>query len=257
MKLEIKHLSFSYDGKRKILNDISLSFREGEFIAILGRNGAGKTTLFKTLLGLLKTKEGEVFVDEQPFLSLSARERAKCIAYIPQESHPSFSYSVLTSVLMGTTNMVSTLASPGAGEVERAMEALKKFHIDHLARRNVNSLSGGERQLVLCARAIAQNARILLFDEPTSNLDWANQIKTLENIKALTSEGYLAIVSTHNLEQALNYADRLVLLGGGKINADATAKEIASSSLLSTFYEIPVEVEEYRGRYICIPREVP
>lgn len=255
MKLEIKDLTFSYDRKKNVLDGISTSFESGEFTVVLGRNGAGKTTLFKNLLGLLKPQKGEVICDGIPFSGMSVREKARKIAYIPQESNPAFSYSVLTSVLMGTTSMISSLSSPKEKEIRKAYEALEKFHIADIAGRKTNTLSGGERQLVLCARAVAQEAGILLFDEPTSNLDWANQIKTLENIRALTRDGYTAIVSTHNLEQALNFASRIILIKDGKLCYDASPAELASSCLLSSFYDIDISVEEYNGHYICIPRE--
>ena len=255
MKLETNGLMFSYDGRRNVLDDISLSFHEGEFVVLLGRNGAGKTTLFRNLLGLLKADGGSVYVDGRDFLSMSARERAGYMAYIPQESHPDFSYSVLTSVLMGTTSSLSMLASPGRRQLETAYEALERFGLAPFANRMVDSLSGGERQLVLCARAIAQGSRILLFDEPTSSLDWANQIRTLDTIRSLTREGYLAIVSTHNLEQALNWATRLVLLKNGKVHADGTSGELACSCFLSSFYDMDIRVEKMEGHYVCIPQE--
>ena len=254
MRLDIRGLSFSYDGQRQILDKLDLSFSCGDFVVVLGRNGAGKTTLFRNLLGLLRPQSGTVEVDGVDFLHLSAKERAKRIAYIPQESHPSFSYSVLTTVLMGTTSQISTLASPGQKETEAALAALRRFGIEDLASRRVDSLSGGERQLVMCARALAQKAPILLFDEPTSSLDWGNQIRTLENIRRLTKEGYLAIVSTHNLEQALNYASRIVMLCDGKLVADASPQELAMQGSLSSFYGLDVSVERIRGHYVCIPQ---
>ena len=254
MRLDIRGLSFSYDGQRQILDKLDLSFSCGDFVVVLGRNGAGKTTLFRNLLGLLRPQSGTVEVDGVDFLHLSAKERAKRIAYIPQESHPSFSYSVLTTVLMGTTSQISTLASPGQKEMETALAALRRFSIEDLASRRVDSLSGGERQLVMCARALAQNAPILLFDEPTSSLDWGNQIRTLSTIRGLVGEGYLALVSTHNVEQALNYASRLVLLDGGRIVADGSPGELAASSILGEFYDLEVDISRINGHYVCIPK---
>lgn len=254
MRLDISRLTFSYDGKRKILDDISLSFHEGEFVAILGRNGAGKTTFFKNLLGLLKCQEGRMSIDGAELAGLSVRERAKRLAYIPQSTSTVFSYSVLTSVLMGTTNNISTLSTPSEAQYRRARLAMEKFGIAALAGRTVDSLSGGERQLVLCARAIAQQADVLIFDEPTSNLDWGNQIRTLSTIRGLVGEGYLALVSTHNVEQALNYASRLVLLDGGRIVADGSPGELASSSILGEFYDLEVDISRINGHYVCIPK---
>lgn len=254
MTLETKGLTFSYDGKRKVLDDVSFSVSSGQAVAILGRNGAGKTTLFKNLLGLLKGS-GQIMLDGTDLAELKAKDRAKKLAYIPQESSSVFPYSVFTTVLMGTTNNVSTLSTPGKKEEDGAWEALERFGIRDLAHRKLDSLSGGERQLVLCARAVAQNAPVLLFDEPTSSLDWGNQIRTLHLIKSLVRDGYIALVSTHNLEQALNWADRLVLIEGGRVVADASPAQLASSGILSSFYSMPLTVRCIEGRYICFEEE--
>ena len=254
MKLEIKDLSFSYP-KRKVIDDLSLTFHEGEFVILLGRNGAGKTTLMKNLLGLLKPDAGSILIDGQDINNLNNRERAKLLAYIPQEARQTFAYSVFSTVLMGTTASISPFATPGEVEEEKAMEALKRFGIEALKDRAINAISGGERQLVLCARAIAQNARILLFDEPTSNLDWGNQIRVLESIRSLTKEGYLALVTTHNLEQALNYGERIILLDEGKIMADAFPSLLASSGVMKDFYSISLKIKNIDGHYICLPED--
>lgn len=252
MKLEIENLSFSYP-KGKVLDNLSVSFREGEFAVLLGRNGAGKTTLMKNLLGLLKPTSGRILIDGINTAEMKNRERARKLAYIPQESQQSFAYSVFSTVLMGTTAAISTLSTPGKAEEEKAMAALRRFGIEHLKDRAVNAVSGGERQLVLCARAIAQDADILLFDEPTSSLDWGNQIRVLESIRSLTEEGYTAIVSTHNLEQALNYASRIILMEDGHIKADCTPEEMAEGGTMRHFYSVSLEIRNIDGHYICIP----
>lgn len=252
MKLEIDKLSFSYP-KGNVLDNLSLEFDKGEFAVLLGRNGAGKTTLMKNLLGLLKPSAGKILIDGIDTSTIKNRERARKIAYIPQESRQSFAYTVFSTVLMGTTATISTLSTPGKAEEERAMEALKRFGIEDLKDRHINAISGGERQLVLCARAVCQNADILLFDEPTSSLDWGNQIRVLESIKSLTEEGYLAIVSTHNLEQALNYASRIILLEDGRVKEDTTPELLSKSSAMKHFYSVDLEIRNIDGHYICIP----
>lgn len=254
MKLEIESLSFSYT-KGKVLDNLSLTFREGEFAVLLGRNGAGKTTLMKNLLGLLKPSSGRILIDGIDTSEMKNRERARKLAYIPQESQQSFAYSVFSTVLMGTTASISTLSTPGKAEEEKAMAALRRFGIEHLKDRAVNAISGGERQLVLCARAIAQDAGILLFDEPTSSLDWGNQITVLESIKSLTEEGYTAIVSTHNLEQALNYASRIILMENGHVKADSTPADLAKGEQMKHFYSVALTISNIGGHYICLPEK--
>lgn len=256
MTFTAENLVFSYSKKGpKVLDGFSCSFTGGEFVTLLGRNGAGKTTFFRNCLGTLKGT-GRIEVDGRDLRSMKPRERASTIAYIPQDSKPAFSYSVLTTVLMGTTPSVSTLSSPKEAEVERALSALGKFGIAHLANRKLDGVSGGERQLALCARAVAQEAKVLLFDEPTSNLDWANQIRTLDLIRKLTGDGYLAIVSTHNIEQALNWSTSIILLKDGKVAAQGRPEDIAAPGLLSDFYGMGVEVSRHQGRWLCAPGEV-
>lgn len=253
-ELEIKNLSFSY-ARHKVLNDVSLKADGGEFISLLGKNGAGKTTLFKLLLSLIKKQEGTILIDGKNADLMTSRERAKYFSYIPQESRQNFAYTVLTSVLMGSSATLSPFRSPTRADEEKALLNLKRFDIDGLKNRNVCELSGGERQLVLSARALLQDARFLLFDEPTSNLDYGNQIKVLRNIKALTKEGYTAIVSTHNLEQSLNYSSRIILLDEGKICFDGDAESLSKSSILTNFYNVKLKLIKAEGVWVCLPLE--
>lgn len=252
MRLEVKDLSVSYP-KHEVLNNVSFSSESGEFISLLGVNGSGKTTLFKSILGLLKTTSGSVSIDGENLNNMSAKERAKKTAYIPQETKQVFAYSVLSSVLMGCTSNISTLSSPHEKEVEIAIDALKTLGIEHLKDRNINALSGGERQLVLCARALSTRAKCLLFDEPTASLDYGNQISVLSTIHNLTKQGYLAIVSTHNVEQALNFSTRIILLANKKITFNGTPEMLASSDIFKHFYSIPLSVIKHDGRFYIRP----
>lgn len=253
--LEISNLSFSYS-KRPVLENISLSAKGGEFISLLGANGSGKTTLFKSILGLLKIKSGSVSINGEELCAMSIKDRAKKTAYIPQETKQIFAYSVLSQVLMGCTANISTLSSPGEKETEIALEALRTLGIEHLKDRNINALSGGERQLVLCARALAGKAKCLLFDEPTASLDYGNQISVLSTIYKLTKNGYLAIVSTHNVEQALNFSTRIVLLENKRITFNGTPEQLVNSDILERFYSIPLSVIKHDGRYYIKPESI-
>ena len=187
---------------------------------------------------------------------MSIKERAKKTAYIPQETKQVFAYSVLSQVLMGCTANISTLASPGEKEVQTALDALKTLGIEHLKDRNINALSGGERQLVLCARALAGKAKCLLFDEPTASLDYGNQISVLSIIHKLTKSGYLAIVSTHNVEQALNFSTRIILLNNKQITFNGTPEQLVNSDILERFYMTPLSVIKIDGRYYIKPESI-
>ncbi len=253
--LKAERLTFSYP-RKEVFHDISFEAGKGEFICLLGPNGAGKTTLFKTLLSLLKPVSGRISIDGKDIASMQEKERARLVAYIPQEASKVFNHTVKAYVLMGLTPNLSTLSSPKEKDEKIAIAALKRLGIEELKDRGIQSLSGGERQLVLIARALATGAQILLFDEPTSNLDWGNQIKVLRTIKRLTEEGCTAIVSTHNLEQALNYSDRIILLEKGSIKAQGSPAELAEGDELENLYSTPLSILHIAKQYVCIPKEV-
>ena len=157
--MKIKNLSFSY-GDREVLKNVSFSAEYGQFLSVLGPNGVGKSTLFRCMLGLLTPTGGSVSIEEEPILSMSAAQLAKRIAYIPQSHHPVFNFSVFDMVLMGTTAQTPTFATPRKKQFRQVEEALNKLGISHLRDRSYSNISGGERQLVLIARAIAQQAKI-------------------------------------------------------------------------------------------------
>jgi iron complex transport system ATP-binding protein len=254
MGIEIKNLSFSY-GDRPILQDISFSVGEGELLSILGPNGVGKSTLFRCILGLPSGYTGEVLVDGINARSFSAREAAKHIAYIPQSSHPMFNYSVFDIVLMGRTSGLGSFRSPGKADREKCLRALEKIGISHLAGRCFHRLSGGEQQLVLIARALAQDAPILMLDEPTANLDYGNQLRVLEQVRKLAAEGYTVIQTTHNPEQSYLFSDRILAIQNGRVLTQGTPAEVLTAENMEELYQVEVEVVrlyEDRAR-ICVP----
>ena len=201
---------------------------------IIGLSGAGKSTLVRCLLGFLTPQAGEIRLSGRPLSAYSRREAAGKIAYIPQSSEPIFNYTVIDTVLMGTTGTMNVLQRPGRRQQEAAMQALQRLGIEALAQRGIGTISGGERQLALIARAL----------EPTANLDFGNQQRVLAQIRALTARGYTVLLSTHNPEHALHYAHRVLALQDGHIAADGPTETALTPQLLQTLYGIQAILAE-------------
>ena len=254
MSIEVKNLSFSY-GDRPVLHDISFSVEKGEFLSILGPNGVGKSTLFRCVLGLLSGYTGQVLVDGVDARSFSVREAARHIAYIPQSSHPVFNYSVFDIVLMGRTSGLSTFRSPGRKDTEQCLWALEKIGISHLRDRCFHRLSGGEQQLVLIARALVQNAPILMLDEPTANLDFGNQLLVLEQARSLAREGYTVIQTTHHPEQSYMFSDRILAIQKGRVLTEGKPSDVLTEETIRSLYGVDVDVVSLNNDNvrICVP----
>ncbi len=256
MSIEVQNLSFSY-GDRQVLKNISFSVGKGEFLSILGPNGVGKSTLFRCVLGLLSGYTGTVLVDGIDARTLSVREAARHIAYIPQQSRPVFNYSVFDIVLMGRTSGLSAFRSPAKADREKCRWALEKVGIPHLSDRCFHRLSGGEQQLVLLARALVQDAPCLMLDEPTANLDFGNQLLVLEQARSLAREGYTVIQTTHHPEQSYQYSDRILAIQNGQVLTEGHPKAVLTSETMKALYGVDVEVLELcddRVR-VCVPRK--
>lgn len=257
MSIEVKNLSFSY-GDRQVLHDISFRVEPGEFLSILGPNGVGKSTLFRCVLGLLSGYTGQVLVCGREARTLSVQETAKHIAYIPQSSSPAFNYSVFDIVLMGATAGLSRFRSPGSAEMERCRWALEKIGIQELSARCFHRLSGGERQLVMIARALTQAAPILMLDEPTANLDFGNQLRVLQQIQSLAREGYTVIQTTHHPEQSYLFSDRILAIQNGRVLQDGTPTQVLTADTMRKLYSVEVDVlslYDDKAR-ICIPTHI-
>ena len=257
MSIEVKNLSFSY-GHHQVLHDISFSVNNGELLSILGPNGVGKSTLFRCVLGLLDNYDGTVLIDGVSSAEMSIKERAKHIAYIPQSSAPAFNYSVFDIVLMGATGNVGQFSSPREADRQRACAALEKLGISHLMSKCFHRISGGERQLALIARALVQNARILMLDEPTASLDFGNQLLVLRQARALADEGYTVIQTTHNPEQSYMFSDRIICLKDGRMLLDGTPQQVLSSQTVKELYREEVDVLSlYDDKVrVCIPTSI-
>lgn len=238
-----------------VLNDVSFSISSGEMIAFLGKNGAGKTTLLRIIPSFLTPLSGDVLIDGVSVHSMPLQDKAKAIAYIPQFSQTAFAYTVRESVLMGRSPYISMFSRPSKQDEKRAFEILDELGILDLAGRPTNEISGGERQLVLIARALMQDAKLLILDEPTSFLDYSNQLLVLEKTMELTRKGYACLYSTHNPDLALAYSTRVLAMDKGKIAFSMKPEELEGSDALSSIYKRSLIVERTQaGRLICVPQ---
>mgnify|MGYP000987115851 CR=1 FL=1 len=247
--IEAKGVRFSY-GKNEILHGMDFAAQKGQLIAVLGPNGAGKSTLFRCLLGLYHSYRGSITIEVK---NMQPREIAAKVAYIPQTHTPTFHYTVLEMVLMGTTHRVRGLQSPGAKEVAIAREALAQVGIADMESRSYGRLSGGEQQLVLIAWALAQQTELLIMDEPTSSLDYGNQLRVMQRVRALARQGYTILLSSHNPQQALLFSDRILALHDGVICADGTPEKVITPELLETLYSIKTRLAEAEEGRLIIP----
>jgi len=246
--LTINELTFAYDSTRaSALNKVSFEIDAGTITTILGPNGAGKTTLLHLLLGLRKPSGGSILLEDLPLNQYSRRDLSQWMGLVPQSEHVSFEYTVLEYVLLGRAPYLSPLELPGEADVEIARDAMRKVGIASLEHRPIPELSGGELQLVLLARALAQQPRILLLDEPTSHLDLANRNVTLRILDALRKEGTTILFTTHDPEAALIVADNIVLMNAGKVLAAGSFSETFTSEKLTETYGVPVEVVRTDG----------
>ena len=241
MRIRTKELCFSY-GTTQVLKNMDFRAHESSLVAVIGPNGAGKSTLFRCILGFLKDYSGTILIDNQDIKEMSRTEIARKIAYIPQTTVPVFNYDVIDIVLMGTTGSLKLLESPGKEQIEAAERALDELGIGYLRNRGFGRISGGERQLVLVARALVQNAKILIMDEPTANLDYGNQYRVMAKIKELAAGGYTIILSTHNPEHALLFADKSFVIQKGEFVAAGSSAEVLNEEMMCRLYGVDVRI---------------
>jgi len=257
--LEIKNVSYSY-GKSEILHEISFKVEKGELMCVLGPNGCGKTTLLKNILGLLTPSAGSVLIDGDEVQKLSQKKLAQVMGYIPQAHTPPFPFKVFDVVLMGRTAYLSSLALPNKRDEEIAHEALEKLNITHLKDSIYTKISGGEKQLVLIARALAQQPKILIMDEPTSSLDFGKQNIVLEHVRLLARKGISILMVTHDPGQAFFCADKVVTLKKGRLLELGIPQDVISEDSMRAMYDTEVKIDRMQlpdGRIICVCIAVP
>lgn len=259
MRLEISHLDCGYGG-RPVVRDVSLTVAGGEVVCLLGPNGSGKTTLFRTVLGLLRPLAGRISLDGADTARWSPARRAREIAYVPQSHLPLFPYRVLDVVVMGRAARLGLFAAPGRRDRHIAQSALEQSGIGHLAARPYTEISGGERQMVLITRALVQQARLLVMDEPTSNLDYGNQVRVLRRVRSLAGDGMGILMTTHYPNHALLCADRVAILHDGRVAAVGPPREVITGPLLSAVYRVDTRIHALRDTadesesLVCVPR---
>jgi iron complex transport system ATP-binding protein len=240
--LESKNLSFSYTDQR-VLKNINFRAEKGEFISILGANGSGKTTFFQCMQGLLTIDAGKILLDGENINKMSKKEIAQKIAVVPQENKNIFDYQVLDMVLMGINPWLSFTEQPGPEAYKRAEEILAELEILNLKHKSFNKISGGERQLVLIARAVMQKSSVLFLDEPNSHLDFKNTHLILKIMRELSADQKTVITALHDPNLAYQYSDRVIILKAGSIIASGPVKEVMTAENLSRAYEIEINKE--------------
>lgn len=246
MKLELENLSCGY-GERRVVDSLSLSVESGEVLCLLGPNGVGKTTLFKTILGFLTPQAGRILLDGRDAGGLSRRQQARLVAYVPQAHTPPFPFSVLDVVTMGRTAQLGPFSSPTAKDKALARESLDRLGVGFLAQRVYTEISGGERQMVIIARALTQQARLLIMDEPTSSLDFGNQVRVLQQVRHLAAEGLCVVMTTHEPDHAFWCSARVALLQRGEPARVGTAREIITETAMNRAYGVAVRIGALAG----------
>lgn len=246
-------------GKRVVLSNVGFAVEAGEFLCLVGPNGSGKTTLFKTILRLLPLQGGSIRIDGENVDTWPARRFAATVGYVPQAHTAPFPFTVLDVAAMGRAAHLDVFASPSAKDTAIAEEALEILSIRHLRHERYTEISGGERQLVLIARALAQRPKLLILDEPTSNLDYGNQIRVLDHIQALIRRGGLGVImTTHDPNNALSYGSRVAAIDRqGVVRLGSPGSVITEEYLLST-YAVRTEIARVTvsgggERRVCLP----
>lgn len=254
--IRFEDLSFRYTVK-PILEGINLSIADGSLCGLFGPNGSGKSTLFKCCLGLLRPQSGAVSLSGRKLDRLGPPDIARLAAYVPQESQLPFPFTVKEVVLMGRTpHLGSAVFSLSRRDVETVGLALERVGVADLAESRYDQLSGGQRQLVLIARAIAQETPILVLDEPTSALDFDNQVRIWRTLRSLTEEGKTVLACSHDPNHVSWFCDRVVLLSGGRVVADGHPEEAISEATLGRVYREPCRVAQVGHARVVVPEAV-
>jgi iron complex transport system ATP-binding protein len=252
--VQVDNLSFSY-GLEFRLKDVSLSVNEGDVVVLLGPNGCGKTTLLKCINALLRPERGTVHIGGKDAFKMDRNDLAQLVGYVPQVHSPPFPYTVIDIVLMGRVSRLGIFQQPSRRDYAKAEETLKLVGLYRLKDRPYTQISGGERQLVLIARAIAQEPKVLLLDEPTAHLDFKNQLMILRMVKMVAKEKGLGVVmSLHDPNHALLFSDYVALMGNGVITAFGRPEEVVTAAKINEVYGMEIEVVALDKMKFVVPK---
>lgn len=257
MELHVENIYSGYANK-EILKEISFTLQSGEILCVLGANGSGKTTLFKALLRLIPLFRGCVSIDGKDAAHMPNRTFSRLISYIPQQHTPVFSYTVEEMAMMGRASHIDLFSTPSSHDYDFALDILEKLHILHLKDAYYTQISGGERRLTLIARALCQEAKILVMDEPSADLDYANQQLITQTILTLKRQGYSVILSTHAPQLPYAVADKMLLLKKGKMIAYGAPETELTEEALSRAFDVNMNIFEFTDKNgahqkVCLP----
>jgi iron complex transport system ATP-binding protein len=245
-------LSFAYRND-KVLHDLTLNFEPGKITALLGPNGSGKSTLLKCCTGILSGYDGEIFIDQQPLHRLPPRQRARYVAYVPQQEIQTFPVSVFDTILMGRKPYIGWM--PSRNDYAVIEKIMHQLHLDDIAHRHLNELSGGQRQRVIIARALAQQPQVLLLDEPTANLDLRHQLEVMTILQKIAQDGITIVIAVHDLNLAAAHCHQFVMLHEGRCFAQGT-HEIFTPEKIRKLYEVEVRIIENGNQPFIIPASI-
>ena len=252
--LEVENLSFSYFKEHLVFSEVGFKLKQGCILTILGANGAGKSTLMNCIAGMLRQKTGSIYLDGKDVTDMTFRDIATFIAYVPQIQNPTYAYPVREYVVMGRTPYIGAFALPKKADYDMAENALARLNLLHLMEKPYTEISGGERQMVTIARAITQEPRIIMLDEPTAHLDYGNQMRTIKLIRTLSEEGYAVIFTTHVPDHPLFLGGDVAVFTDGKNGNTVVVGEadsVLTDEMLSELYNAPVKTVRVDGRRIC------
>lgn len=255
--LKVENLSCGYTNKM-VIKDLSFNVEPGQVMCLLGPNGSGKTTLFKSILGFLPSEKGRILVDGKDIKHLSRKEVARAVGYVPQSHVSPFPFEALDVVLMGRTAHLGSFQSPNKEDVKIAEEAFEILDISYLKDKIYTQMSGGERQLILIARALVSRPKILIMDEPTSSLDFGNQVMVLKHIQKLSKLGMSIIMSSHFPEHAFLYSQKALLLEKGRVYSLGIPEDVVTEKSLQDLYGVEVDIMSTTTRggnniKVCVP----
>lgn len=256
MFLHLQQIAFGYEGGDFSLHGVSLTVERGSLTGLLGPNGCGKTTLLKLMAGVLHPQQGSITFDGRAMAGIPRRELARHVAVVPQETHPAFDYSVLEMVLMGRHPHLGAFQLEGPADLAIAYDALTATGTAHLAGRSYMSLSGGEKQRVVIASALAQQPDVLLLDEPTASLDLAYQLEVAALLTRLNRErGVTVVLATHDLNLAASLCQSLVLVRSGRVLAQGATRDVLTGTMIRQLYDVDADVRfhEASGHLMVVP----